>query len=205
LLVFDIIFYKKAHKAKEEVNKKKRRITEECDKESKEFANIDCLKRLYKDFPALQQSLEKDSAVDKKVLLFEYHRTQEMLIHYDKLNWSIGSILVGSNIMALGFISGTSNPNPSILFVAALGGSFLSFAWIMWFYRHASIYDVKNDRLYMIEHQLGMFQHRMVGYGARHGLITEVPGREVAFRLFVGLLAIWFLVVFISIVNTYIY
>lgn len=193
LLLFDITFYKEAHKAKEDINKKKEMI-EECDKESKEFAKIDCLKKIYKDFPALQQSLEKDSAVDKKVLLFEYHRTQEMLIHYDKLSWFIGSILVGSNIMALGFISGVSNPNPSILFVVALGGSILSFTWVMWFYRHASIYNVKNDRLYMIENQLGMFQHRMVGYGDKYGLITKMPGREATFLLFVGLLAIWFLV-----------
>jgi hypothetical protein len=177
--------------------KRKRRIIKECCKESEEFIDIDCLKRIYKDWSVFQQSLEKKE-VDKNVLLFEYHRTQEIFMHYDRLNWFIGSILVGSNIMALGFVSSASNPNPNILFVAALGGSISLFAWILWFYRHASIYDIKQDRLYSIEHQLGMFQHRMVGYGDKHDLLAKVPGRIVAFLLFTGLLITWLLIVLFS-------
>jgi len=195
MLGLDIAFFIVACCVIKEANKK-RRIIRECmhkHKESKEFADIDCLKSLYEDFSALQQSLEKE--VDKNVLLFEYRRTQEMFMHYDRLNWSIGSILIGSNIAALGFVSSASNPNPNILFAAALGGSISLFAWILWFYRHASIYDVKQDRLYMIENQLGMFQHRMVGYGAKQGLLARVSGRTVAFLLFAGLLFAWLLIV----------
>lgn len=129
---------------------------------------------------------------DKDVMLNEYHRTQEMLVHYDNLNWQIGSILVGSNIVALGFLSGSGAERT--LFAAAVGGSFSLFAWILWFIRHASIYNVKNDRLYMIEMKLNMYQHRMVGHAKEKRFLARVPGNQVATILCFGLLVAWLIV-----------
>lgn len=130
--------------------------------------------------------------VDRDILLFEYNKTQEMLRHYDNLNWNIGSILVGSNIIALGMLS--SQINTGILFGAALAGSFSLFAWILWFLRHASIYNVKNDRLYMIESMLGMSQHRMIGFASRKKWLTRTSGNIVALSLYIFLVIAWLVV-----------
>ncbi len=129
---------------------------------------------------------------EKDILLFEYHRTQDMLTHYDNLNWQIGSILVGSNIVALGFLS--NSRNTQLLFAAAIGGSLSLFAWIFWYFRHASIYNIKNDRLYMIEQKLHMAQHRMVGYAETKKWLSRVSGRSVALMLCIGLLIAWLIV-----------
>ena len=125
----------------------------------------------------------------EQFLLAEYERTQEMLTHYDNLNWQIGSILLGSNIVALGFLS--SQSNAQILFAAAFGGSFSLFAWILWFLRHASIYNVKNDRLFMIEQKLSMAQHRMVGLAKENQWLSQFAGNKVAIMLCLGLMVAW--------------
>jgi len=155
--------------------------------------SINCLEKLYKDLPRPKKEAEKD------VLLVEYHRTQDMLRHYDNLNWEIGSILVGSNLVALGFISNTSNPN--LLFAAAFGGSISLFAFSLWFFRHVSIYNVKNDRLYIIEYELGMAQHRMIDYANRKGWLTRTSGKDIVLLLYFGFLFAWLIVIFSVIVT----
>lgn len=129
---------------------------------------------------------------DNDVLLFEYQRTQEMLQHYDNLNWQIGSILVGSNIVALGFTS--SSATIHLILAAAIGGSSSLFAWILWFMRHVSIYNVKNDRLYMIERELNMVQHRMIGFASDRHWLSTIAGYKVAWILCVGLMVAWLVV-----------
>jgi len=177
-LIITLVIYK-------DIGSKKRSM-KDCDGYSP-----DCLEKLYKDLP------EKEA--EKDVLLAEYRLTQEMLRHYDNLNWQIGSILIGSNIVALGFISSSSNLN--VLFGAAFGGSFSLFAFVIWFFRHVSIYNVKNDRLYIIEYKLGMAQHRMVDYAGRHKWLTRVSGNKVALVLAFGLLIAWLIVIFSIIVT----
>jgi hypothetical protein len=128
---------------------------------------------------------------DKEVLLTEYKETQLMLQHYDNLNWQIGSILVGSNIIALGFLSNVTNDR--VLTGAALAGTFSLFAWILWFFRHMAIYNVKNDRLCWIEEDLNMYQHRMVGYAGKkpRRWLGRIPGNYVSIVLWAGLSIAW--------------
>jgi len=178
MLIVDVVFSIITSVAYYDIGRKKRSM-KDCDGYS-----IDCLKKLYNNLP------EKEA--EKDVLLVEYNRTQDMLRHYDNLNWQVASILVGSNIVALAFISSSSSPN--VLFAAAFGGSFSLLAFNLWFFRHVSIYNVKNDRLYIIEYQLGMAQHRMVGYASSHNLLVKVPGRCVALLLYFGLLIAWLIV-----------
>jgi hypothetical protein len=172
MLVVDVVFSVLALIVSGDVNRKKKRLGGEY--------SVKGLKKFYG---------LSDDYVDRDVLLDEYHRTQEMLVHYDNLNWLIGLVLVSSNIIALGFVSFADNRN--VVFAAAFGGSFALFCWVLWFYRHVSIYNVKNDRLYMIEQELGMAQHRMVGYASKNGLLVRIPGRNVALLLFFGLLIAW--------------
>jgi hypothetical protein len=184
MLIVDVVFSIITLVAYYDIGRKKRSM-KDCDLNGlfKE-ESIDCLKKLYNNLP------EKEA--EKDVLLAEYHRTQDMLRHYDNLNWHIASILVGSNIVALGLISSSSSPN--VLFAAAFGGSSSLLAFNLWFFRHVSIYNVKNDRLYIIEYQLKMAQHRMVGYASSRNLLVRVPGRCVALLLYFGLLIAWLIV-----------
>jgi hypothetical protein len=105
---------------------------------------------------------------NKKLLEFEYAETQKMLQHYDNLNWQVGSILVGSSILAMGFI--TQSSLTTLVAGASIGGMVALFIWALWVYRHTALYNVKYDRLYMIEQMLGFAQHRMVGYAGLKGV-----------------------------------
>jgi len=129
---------------------------------------------------------------DTDTLRFEYERAQEMANHFDNLNWQIGSILIGSNIIALGFL--TRIDSVQLLFGAAIGGSLSLFTWILWFVRHRAMINIRLDRLYMIELRLGMAQHRMIGYALSKKWLPRVDGNRVALALFLGLLAAWLLV-----------
>lgn len=130
------------------------------------------------------------------ILLTEYEQTQLMLQHYDNLNWQIGSILIGSNIVALGFLAQTANPQASVLTGAAMAGTFSVFVWILWFFRHRAIYNVKNDRLFWIEEELGMYQHRMVGFAGEteQQWLGPVGGHHAAILLWAGLTLAWVIV-----------
>lgn len=133
---------------------------------------------------------------DIKLLMFEYEEAQKMLAHYDNLNWEIGSILIGSNIVALGFIA-SATPSGNLIIGTALGGISSLTTWIMWYFRHAYIYNVKNDRLYIIESKLKIWQHRMVNLAEENGWLTHVDGWIISFILWFLLSLAWVIVLFL--------
>jgi hypothetical protein len=145
----------------------------------------------YAAYKAAYSDVIKDEP-DRDTLLHEYRMAQDRANHFDNLNWQIGSILIGSNIVALGFLSGVGNIR--LLFAAAVGGSASLFAWIMWFVRHRAMINISMDRLYMIEMKLSMAQHRMVGFATEKKWLPRVDGNKVALVLFLGLLVAWLIV-----------
>ncbi len=129
------------------------------------------------------------------ILKFEYEQTQEMLTHYDRLNLQIASIIVGSNIVGMSFVLGAPSAltSPALPGVAIAGMISLSI-WVLWIQRHVAIYNVKNDRLYMIERQLDMLQHRMVGFADNNHWLGSFSGRIVNLFLWAGLSVGWLFV-----------
>jgi hypothetical protein len=154
-----------------------------------------------------EDSKSKESDIDplkfsqeKDLLKFEYSRAQRMVTHYDNLNWQIGSIIVGSNIVALGFVASSGSSNLLLVPSAALGGISSLFCWILWFYRHMAIYNVKNDRLTVIEVELGLAQHRMVRVANKKGWLghERMSGHDVSVYLWIGLSVAWVVIVYLA-------
>jgi len=100
-------------------------------------------------------------------LRFEYAQAQSMLEHYDRLNWQIGSVLIGSIFLMSGFVLSSSavgiltGPNFVAAMIMSFGIPYISFVilglWILWFKRHKKLYDLRNETMHRIEEKLGMF------------------------------------------------
>lgn len=102
---------------------------------------------------------------------FEYQMAQEMLRHYDALNWQIGLILIASVLILTGF-----SLNPDTIELAkksvevrrmlSLGIPALSLfvlgIWLLWFRRHRTLYNFRNEVIHRLELQLGMYHHLRV-------------------------------------------
>lgn len=101
----------------------------------------------------------------------EYQMAQEMLRHYDSLNWQIGSILVAAAIVLTGLALnkdtielayGSLALRLSISAGIPLMSLFVLVIWLLWFRRHRALYNFRNEVLHRLEEQLGMYHFLLV-------------------------------------------
>lgn len=97
---------------------------------------------------------------------FEYQMAQEMLRHYDALNWQIGSIFIAAVLILTGFavnkdIIDLAKKSHGLRWTLIIGipliSWFVLFTWLLWFRRHRSLYNFRNEVLHRLEMQLGMY------------------------------------------------
>lgn len=147
-----------------------------------------------KELVAYLKEEEGKGTTDRKLLKFEYKRCQEMVIHYDNMNWQIGSILVGSNIVALG-LSLRAELNPFLLGLS-IAGMVSMFLWAFWYFRHMALYNLRNDRMYVIEKKLGLRQNLMVHEirenCSRHQWLGIISGHKTTLLLTIFLAGVWY-------------
>jgi hypothetical protein len=100
------------------------------------------------------------------IRLAEYKAAQEMLRHYDTLNWQIGAILIAATTILTGLafqsevVKLLQHKNYlSLLIVVAI--PLLSWAvletWHRWYRRHRDLYNLRNETMHRIELELGMY------------------------------------------------
>jgi hypothetical protein len=101
----------------------------------------------------------------------EYQMAQEMLRHYDALNWQIGSILIAAVVILSGFainkdVIELAKRGPGVRWMLILSLPSLSLfvlgVWLLWFRRHRFLYNLRNEVLHRLESQLGMYHHLRV-------------------------------------------
>lgn len=101
----------------------------------------------------------------------EYQMAQEMLRHYDSLNWQIGSILIAGTVVLTGLLFNKDTIH--LLYerfwatvVALLVANAISYGvlgiWLLWFRRHRDYYNLRNEVLHRIEVRRAMFHHLAV-------------------------------------------
>jgi len=97
---------------------------------------------------------------------FEYEMAQQMLRHYDALNWQIGGILIAAVSIMTGFVLNgeflsNAKESQALCYVITIGfpvfSLFVLIVWILWFRRHRDLYNLRNEVLYRLEVQLGMY------------------------------------------------
>ena len=111
----------------------------------------------------------EDNDFEKKKL--EYNAAQEMLRHYDSLNWQIGSILIAATILLTGLVLRKEvidlmQGNDLLSWLVVLGipgfSLFILVIWLLWFRRHRELYNFRNETLHRLEVSLGLFHHLRV-------------------------------------------
>jgi hypothetical protein len=109
---------------------------------------------------------------------FEYEMAQDMLKHYDTLNWQIGSILIAGVLLLTGLainkeVIELMRRSLSVGIPIAFGIPILSFVilrtWLAWFSRHRQLYNFRNEVIQSIEVQLGMFHYLKVAQAKIRG------------------------------------
>jgi len=138
------------------------------------------------------QESNQVSDAEKQYLLTEYQAAQEMACHYDKMNWTIGTILIAATFAMVGLVGDKFHMYPSLA-----GLSFVSLGiWRLYYERHKKIQDVKWERLQEIEKILGLRQHIAVREADKNGMARGlIRGNACATYLTIAipatLLVIW--------------
>ncbi|MDD4874318.1 MAG: hypothetical protein PHE15_05020 [Dehalococcoidales bacterium] len=88
-------------------------------------------------------------------LRLEYQLTQDMAIHYDTMNWTIGTILIAGVFGTIGLIGEKLSVYPTIAVLSFL----ILIIWRFYYKRHKDIQHIKFTRLHEIEKELNLQQH----------------------------------------------
>ncbi len=103
---------------------------------------------------------------EKKKL--EYNAAQEMLRHYDSLNWQIGAILIAATIVLTGLvlrkevidlIQSKGLLSWLVTFGIPAFSLFILTVWQLWFRRHRDLYNFRNETLHRLEIELGLYHY----------------------------------------------
>jgi hypothetical protein len=109
------------------------------------------------------------SDFEKKKL--EYSAAQEMLRHYDSLNWQIGAILIAATIVLTGLvlrkevidlIQGKGILSWGVAIGIPAFSLFVLKVWLLWFRRHRDLYNFRNETLHRLEISLGLYHYLRV-------------------------------------------
>lgn len=101
----------------------------------------------------------------------EYMAAQEMLRHYDSLNWQIGSILIAATIVLTGLvlskdgidlIQAKGQGSWGTVFGIPLFSLLILASWLLWFRRHRDLYNFRNETLHRLELDLGLYHYLRV-------------------------------------------
>jgi len=125
------------------------------------------------------KELKSMPKADKEDLKIEYEKTQEMVIHLDTLNWTIGSILIAGVFVMIGFLGDKPDSYP---WMATISFIILGL-WALNFKRHKDIQHQKFKRLHQIEVELKLKQHLMVDCADRKKEIFRLKGYHCAYML----------------------
>jgi hypothetical protein len=101
----------------------------------------------------------------------EYNAAQEMLRHYDTLNWQIGSILIGAITVFTGLV--LQDKVIELVKESGVGSWFLVLGipafsffvlliWFLWFRRHRDLYNFRNETIHRLELDLHMYHYLRV-------------------------------------------
>jgi len=101
----------------------------------------------------------------------EYGAAQEMLRHYDSLNWQIGAVLIAATIVLTGLVLRKEVIDliqaTGLLSWLVVGGIpafslFILVVWLLWFRRHRDLYNFRNETLHRLEIDLGLYHYLRV-------------------------------------------
>ena len=135
------------------------------------------------ELPESCKKLQTMNTADETNLRLEYEKTQDMAIHYDTLNWTIGSILIAGVFIMVGIIGDKIQLYP---YIAAF--SFIALlVWRLYYKRHKEIQRIKFTRLQDIEKELRLQQHLKVDCEDKKGKIFGIKGDHCATILTIGI------------------
>ena len=123
---------------------------------------------------------EKNTAV----LLEEYRCATRLLIHYDRMNWRAGMMVVccvcclsASLMLPVSRQMATAGPGSlaALLLIVPIQSIALLIGWLAWYTGHRSLYNLRFETLLRIEHELNLWHYRLPAIlGLRErGLGTE--------------------------------
>jgi len=103
-----------------------------------------------------------DQEIEIKKL--EYTAAQEMLCHYDSLNWQIGAILIAATFVLTGLalqegVVASIKQSYYVTLGIPISSLFILTTWLKWFQRHRALYNLRFETLHRLEIQLGMYHH----------------------------------------------
>ena len=98
----------------------------------------------------------KDEEANARV---EYSATHDSYMHYDNFTWQVGAVLIAGIFVYWGFIV-SNPPGLTSVLLGNLTICLLMSCWHLYAGHNRQIYMFKLHRIYELEAQLGLLQHR---------------------------------------------
>lgn len=118
-----------------------------------------------------------------QLLIEEYKLTQDMIKHYDDLNMRLGTMSQSAILIFVGIAFGLLSQQkqmfiylfPFVIIFVAMLNLFVN----LWFRRHRSISQIKLNRIFQIEQELGWEQFSLVNNAIKLNKIGSFPIRKM--------------------------
>lgn len=139
---------------------------------------------------------------ERSIALTEYAQGNELVKHYDTLDWIVGSIFIpiSLGLLGLSYTDQAIKQIPSSLIVLAIASISIYFIWLCLDNRYGYFCKIIYSRLREIERQYGMDLHQKI-----HRIDSAQPFRETRRASFwikiigIVLCVIWFVRIFSAI------
>jgi hypothetical protein len=96
-----------------------------------------------------------------EIKIAEYQAAQECYIHYDNYRWQAGRVLIAGVLISFGLLLGSQNSiSPAVIFWLDILVTVVMSIWILFAHRCRQFYLFKLHRIYELEKDLHMEQHR---------------------------------------------
>jgi hypothetical protein len=90
----------------------------------------------------------------------EYQAAQGCVLHYDKFTWQVGAVLIAGTFVFWGFLISSNFMKEAGIGTACLLVNLVMTMWILYAQYNRQIFIYKLERIYELEENLHMEQHR---------------------------------------------
>ena len=96
----------------------------------------------------------KDNDI-QKILLNQYSIANQKIMHYERITWEMGSVLIAGSLAAIGWVATREFVSPISLIAVCTLGLTLTTIWWEWFERHRKIDLTIYNWIWAVEKRLG--------------------------------------------------
>ncbi len=131
---------------------------------------------------------------ERQVAMIEYVQANELVRHYDTVDWIVGSIFIPISITLLGvsFTEPILEQGLGVALALSISSIGMYLVWLLLDWRYSFFCQVAYERIHKIEERFGMDTHRRINRKDREQSARSIRRAHFWIRLFFFVIfAVW--------------